>query len=277
VTGRVAPTLIKAYHFLGRGIYAHNPYDPTQTPQEGYSFYATWIENHEGRHNFAADLILSLPHDQTKLLFVPHVLHAVRIQNALKKKLNERLGDMTKEEFENFTPHIVHSGKNEKSRFQMTDAEREDIVEGLMAGRYKTVFSTDFLSTGFDTNQIDHVIDASGEKAIIKNLQRSGRGTRPRTNPDGSPKINNVHIILDKTHTALHKLGENKLSMILDYYGHSEFGPKDPSRLGGFLRYKEAPWIPKSARRTQIHGEGPSIAITNEKVEDVATFSLSDW
>lgn len=278
-TKRVAPTQINAYHFMGEGMYAHNLYDPKQTPLEGYSFHSTWIENHNGRHKFTADLILSLPSKETKLIFVPHVIHAVRIAKALKNELLERLGNLTKEEYENYTPQIVHAGKEGKgSRFKMSDAEREDIVSGLMEKRYLTVFTTDFLAVGFDTNEIDHVIDASGEKAIIKNLQRSGRGTRPKKNLDGTTKINNVHVILDKTHKSLHYLGEKKLAALLGYYGHNEGGVPDQRRSGGFKRFLDAPWVPQNMRRDKLKNPDEITSKTLEqKDEEESTFDINNY
>jgi superfamily II DNA or RNA helicase len=250
-TGRVAPAKIQAYHFHGRGIYAENPFIPDQMPLQGYSLHATWIENHRGRHEFTADLLLHLPHNETKVVFVPHILHAVRIMQAVEKKLHENYGDYTPEERENLKPVIFHANANKTDKFHMSKEERERRVKALEEGKIKLAISTDFLATGFDTNMIDHIIDASGQKAIINNIQRSGRGIRPRTLPNGSPKVNQIHTILDKTHPVLHKIGEKRFAALCAYYNHQE-GIPNSERLGGAFRYQEPPWVPQQDRATKL-------------------------
>lgn len=258
-TGRVAPAQINAYHFTGKGIYAENPYRPSETPQEGYSLHSTWVENHKGRHNFVADLILSLPHGETKVIFVPHIVHAMRICKAIDKKIYEKSGDLNLTEKENFKPIIFHAKADKKDRHFMSKEEREKRVLMLEKGIVKVAVSTDFLSTGFDTNMIDHIIDASGQKAIIGNIQRSGRGIRPRTKDDGTFKINQIHTILDKTHPILHKLGEKKFSALCAYYNHKEGFP-NPDREGGVKRLTDPPWIPPQERNQKL---GDTTGITN--------------
>ena len=251
-TGRVAPAQINGYHFLGKGIYAENPFMPDQTPQEGYSYHSTWVENHRGRHEFVADLVLSLPHDETKVIFVPHILHAVRLCNAIEKKIYEKLGDLTLEERENFKPVIFHAKADKADKFYISKEERDRRVALLEKGEIKVAVSTDFLSTGFDTNMIDHIIDASGQKAIIGNIQRSGRGIRPRLKPDGSAKITQIHTILDKTHHVLHKLGEKRFAALCAYYNHKE-GVPNPDRPGGVTRFQDPPWINQAERVQKLH------------------------
>jgi superfamily II DNA or RNA helicase len=250
-TGRVAPAQINAYHFNGRGIYSENPYRPSETPQEGYSLHSTWVENHRGRHEFVADLILSLPHNETKVIFVPHIVHAVRLCKAIEKKVQEKSGDLNISEKENYKPIIFHAKADKKDRYFMSKEERDSRVSMLEKGIVKVAVSTDFLSTGFDTNMIDHIIDASGKKAIIVNIQRSGRGIRPRTKEDGSIKINQIHTILDKTHPILHKLGEKKFSALCAYYNHKE-GFANPEREGGVSRFVDPPWIAPQDRDLKL-------------------------
>jgi superfamily II DNA or RNA helicase len=257
-TGRVAPAEIKAYHFTGKGIYSENPFMPDQTPLEGYSLHATWVENHRGRHDFVADLALHLPHEETKVIFVPHILHAVRIAQAIEKRLHEKRGDISQEALENQKPVIFHANSDKSDRHHMSKEERERRVKALEKGEIKMAISTDFLSTGFDTNMIDHIIDASGQKAIINNIQRSGRGIRPRTLPDGSPKINQVHTILDKTHPVLHKIGEKRFAALCAYYQH-EVGIKPENRLGGAYRFQDPPWIAPHERVGKLGHHGNPI------------------
>lgn len=252
-TGRVAPAQVNAYHFWGKGIYAENPFIPDQTPQEGYSLHATWIENHRGRHQFVAELATWLPDDETKLIFVPHVLHAIRLCKAIEKQINERRGDLSPEQRDNLIPEIFHAQADKNQKFYMSKEVREKKIEALVQGKIKMAVATDFLSTGFDTNMIDHVIDASGQKAIITNIQRSGRGSRPRIKADGSIKITQIHTILDKTHPVMHKLGEKRFGALCAYYGHSE-GIIDPSRQGGCTRFLEPPWI-KPEDREAVRGK----------------------
>lgn len=246
-TGRVAPAQINAYNFWGKGIYAENPYMPDQTPQEGYSLHATWVENHRGRHQFVADLVAWLPDDEIKVIFVPHILHAIRLCKAIEKKIKELYGDLTPQQRANLKPEIFHAKADKNDRFYMPKEMREAKVAALVRGEIKLAVATDFLSTGFDTNVIDHVIDASGQKAIITNIQRSGRGSRPKMRPDGTPKITQIHTILDKTHPVMHKLGEKRLSALCAYYGHFE-GVENPERLGGCRRFVEPPWIEPDER-----------------------------
>jgi superfamily II DNA or RNA helicase len=256
-TGRVAPAQINAYHFTGKGMYSENPYRPDETPQEGYSLHSTWVENHRGRHEFVADLILSLPHNETKVIFVPHIIHAARICKAIEKKLHDKSGDLDLSEKENYKPIIFHAKADKKDRYFMSKEERDRRVSMLEKGIVKVAVSTDFLSTGFDTNMIDHIVDASGQKAIIGNIQRSGRGIRPRTKEDGSVKINQIHTILDKTHPILHKLGEKKFSALCAYYNHKE-GFSNPDRPGGVKRYIDPPWIPPQERNQKL-GKAPEV------------------
>lgn len=260
-TGRVAPAQINAYHFTGRGMYAENPYRPDETPQEGYGLHSTWVENHRGRHEFVADLILSLPHNETKVIFVPHIVHAVRLCKAIEKKLHEKSGDLPILERENYKPIIFHARADKRDRHFMSKEERDRRVLMLEKGIVKVAVSTDFLSTGFDTNMIDHIIDASGQKAIIGNIQRSGRGIRPRTKDDGSIKINQIHTILDKTHPILHKMGEKKFSALCAYYNHRE-GFTDPTRDGGVKRFTDPPWVPPQDRNLKL-GAAPELANPN--------------
>lgn len=260
-TGRVAPAQINAYHFNGKGVYAENPYRPDETPQEGYSLHSTWVENHRGRHEFIADLILSLPHDETKVVFVPHIVHAVRLCKAVEKKLHQNSGDLSIAEKENFKPIIFHAKADKKDRHFMSKEERERRVSMLEKGEVKVAVSTDFLSTGFDTNMIDHIIDASGQKAIIGNIQRSGRGIRPRTKEDGSIKINQIHTVLDKTHPILHKMGEKKFGALCAYYNHKE-GIINSERDGGVKRFIDPPWIQPAERDLKL-GKSSEIENTN--------------
>jgi len=274
-SGRVAPAQINAYHFLGKGIYAENPYRPDETPQEGYSLHATWVENHKGRHDFVADLILNLPHDETKVIFVPHIVHAVRLCKAIEKKLYQISGDLTIAEKENYKPIIFHAKADKKDRHFMSKEEREKRVGMLERGEVKVAVSTDFLSTGFDTNMIDHIIDASGQKAIIGNIQRSGRGIRPRKKEDGSIKINQIHTILDKTHPILHKLGEKKFSALCAYYNHRE-GIINDKRDGGVQRFVDPPWIAPQDRASKLGKASELVPTSGElphlKKQDSSSF-----
>jgi superfamily II DNA or RNA helicase len=288
-SGRVAPAQINGYHFYGKGIYAENPFLPNQTPQEGYSLHSTWIENHRGRHEFVADLILSLPHDETKVIFVPHIIHANRIAKALEAKIHQQLGDLTYDERENYKPVIFHAKADKKDKLYMSKEERERRVSLLEQGKIKVAISTDFLSTGFDTNMIDHIIDASGQKAIIGNIQRTGRGIRPRIKEDGSTKINQIHTILDKTHPILHKLGEKKFGALCAYYNHHEGIPSN--RPGGVSRFVDAPWIHPAERAEKLKTETQRVPSFNNsfsnsqsfrptappKERGTATFDLKDF
>jgi len=272
-TGRVAPAQINAYHFTGKGIYSENPFMPDQLPQEGYSLHSTWVENHRGRHEFIADLLLSLPHNETKVIFVPHILHAVRLVKAVENKINQKLGDMEIQERMNLKPIIFHAKADKKDRYYMSKEEREMRVKALEEGKIKMAISTDFLSTGFDTNMIDHIVDASGQKAIIGNIQRSGRGIRPRTKEDGTIKINQIHTILDKTHPILHKLGERKFSALCAYYNHREELP-NPNRPGGVKRYMDPPWIKPEERQKKLgHNQPNPSATTNGTKEEPRDYS----
>lgn len=279
-TGRVAPAQINAYHFTGKGIYSENPYRPDETPQEGYSLHSTWVENHRGRHEFVADLILSLPHDETKVIFVPHIVHAVRICKAVEKKLHEKSGDIPLNEKQNYKPIIFHAKADKKDRYFLSKEEREKRVSMLEKGEVKVAVSTDFLSTGFDTNMIDHIIDASGQKAIIGNIQRSGRGIRPRTKDDGSVKINQIHTILDKTHPILHKLGEKKFSALCAYYNHKE-GISNPDRSGGVKRFIDPPWIAPQDRALKlgqtVNSENQSFGAPGKGLDHLKKQEKSDF
>lgn len=272
-TGRVAPALIKGYHFTGRGIYAENPYMPDQTPQDGYSFHATWVENHRGRHQFVADLVASLPYEETKLIFVPHVLHAVRIGKAIEKKIHELYGDLSPEQRELLSPVIFHAKADKKDKFYVPKEEAERRIKLLVEGKIKVAIATDFLSTGFDTNMIDHVIDASGQKAIITNIQRSGRGSRPRTNSDGTQKITQIHTVMDKTHPVLHQLAEKRFAALCAYYGHQE-GVTNPEREGGCFRFKEPPWVPQNERKEKLR---PTFREDAFKSSEPATFDPASF
>jgi superfamily II DNA or RNA helicase len=274
-TGRVAPAQINAYHFTGKGIYAENPYRPDETPQEGYSLHSTWVENHRGRHEFISDLILSLPHNETKVIFVPHIVHAVRICKALEKKLQIMSGDLDITEKNNYKPIIFHAKADKKDRYFLSKEEREKRVGMLERGGVKVAVSTDFLSTGFDTNMIDHIIDASGQKAIIGNIQRSGRGIRPRTKEDGSIKINQIHTVLDKTHPILHKLGEKKFSALCAYYNHKE-GLPNPTRAGGVKRYTDPPWVAPQDRVTKL-GSSPELQAAGDDLYHLKSSQQSSF
>jgi len=238
--GRVAPTELHAYRFYGTGDYAHNPSNPTEEPPEGYSMHNTWIENHQGRHLFLADLLLNLPQDETKLLFTPHILHAIHIKTAFEKRAQEFGVKITPEN----EPILAYS-ENSKSRipkkYRVPPREIRAYVRMLEKGLVHNVLSTDFLAVGFDTNQIDHIIDASGQGAFIKNIQRSGRGTRTRILPNGESKINRVHVVIDHTVTSLRITGERKMQHLRNYYGHGQF--TTPSkRKGGYFLHRNTPW-----------------------------------
>jgi hypothetical protein len=241
-TGRVAPAWINAYLFWGKAMYAVNPFMPDQSPQEGYSLHATWVENHRGRHQFVADLIHWLPKENRKLIFVPHILHAVRLAKAIEEKNRSDAKNLSESERSLLKPVIFHAKADKGEKFYMSPQEREEKLRALEEGKIHVAISTDFLSTGFDTNMIDDIIDAGGQKAIIRNIQQSGRGIRPRIREDGSAKILQIHTILDKTHPLLHKLGERRYAAICAYYGHTE-GASKPDREGGCRRFSSPPWL----------------------------------
>lgn len=243
-TKRVAPTEIHVYEFAGTGEYLPNPMVPSEQPEEGYGIQQTWVENHRGRHQFAAELALYLPRDQTKVVFTPHIIHAVRIQKAIL--LAAKLRGITFQDGEE--PILLHAQTKREGRnksFFISKEEQEARVRLLKHGILKLVICTDFFSTGVDTNMIDHIIDISGQKALITSIQRSGRGSRPRINKDGSEKINKIHIILDLTRKMLRILGEQKILALREYYGHNE-GKINKNRVGGYYRYHQPPWNPKA-------------------------------
>jgi superfamily II DNA or RNA helicase len=279
-TGRVAPAQINAYHFTGKGIYSENPFMPDQPPQEGYSLHSTWVENHRGRHEFVADLVMSLPTNETKVIFVPHIIHAVRLIKAIEKKINQVMGDLDPQERLDLKPVIFHAKADKKDRYYMSKEEREQRVKYLEEGKIKMAIATDFLSTGFDTNMLDHIIDASGQKAIIGNIQRSGRGIRPRTKEDGSIKVNQIHTILDKTHPILHKLGEKKFSALCAYYNHRE-GIPNPNRSGGVKRYMDPPWVKPEERARKLNNpnnqKDPISATKNMESNDTIDHENSNY
>jgi superfamily II DNA or RNA helicase len=250
-SGRVSAMQIYGYHFIGKGIYSVNPHVPEQEPPGGYSIHNQWVENHPGRHNFIADLILSLSHQETKMIFVPHIQHGLHLASALERKLFGKGDDISKEERRNYNPVIIHSKADKNDKHYLSEEEREARIQGLIDGTIKCVITTDALSTGFDTNIVDHIVDASGQMASITNIQRSGRSIRQRIKPDGSPKIAELHIVLDKTHFMLHKTGEKKFKAICEYYGHKE-NVIDSNRLGGVVRHIYPPWIPVADRIKQV-------------------------
>lgn len=243
-TKRVAPTEIHVYNFYGNGEYLHNPHAPSEEPEEGYGLQQTWVENHRGRHQFAAELGLYLPQQETKIIFTPHISHAAKIQEAIFHEAK-----LKGIEFEDgCEPILLHANTNKNSKnkkFYMSKEEQNAKVKLLKHGILKFVICTDFLSTGVDTNMIDHVIDASGQKALITSIQRSGRGTRPRINSDGSEKINKVHIILDRTKQLLRILGEQKILALREYYGHMP-GVIQKDRKGGYFLHQQPPWNPEA-------------------------------
>jgi superfamily II DNA or RNA helicase len=243
-TKRVAPTEIHVYNFWGSGEYLPNPQNPSEEPEEGYGIQQTWVENHRGRHQFCAELALWLPQQETKVIFTPHILHGARILKAILLQAKQR-GIVFEDGCEPFLLH-ANTGKNARSnKLVLTVEEQNARLKLLKHGLLKLVICTDFVSTGVDTNAIDHVIDASGQKALITNIQRSGRGTRPRINADGSEKINKVHIILDRTQRLLHILGEQKVLALRKYYGH-EPGKAPQNRKGGYFFHRQPPWNPNA-------------------------------
>lgn len=243
-TKRVAPAEIHVYEFTGTGEYLPNPTVPTEEPEEGYGIQQTWVENHRGRHQFAAELALYLPRDQTKVFFTPHIIHAVRIQKAILHEAKRR--GITFQDGEE--PILLHAQTKKEGRnkaFFISKEEQEARVILLKHGILKLVICTDFFSTGVDTNMIDHIVDVSGQKALITSIQRSGRGGRPRVNEDGSEKINKIHILLDLTRRMLRILGEQKILALREYYGHGE-GKINKDRVGGYYRHHQPPWNPSA-------------------------------
>lgn len=245
-TKRVAPTEIHVYNFGGGGQYLPNPADPREEPEEGYGMHQTWVENHRGRQQFLAELAIYLPLDETKVIFTPHIIHAVRIQKAILHAAKKAGVKFNPEQ----EPTLIHANTNKREgrhkAFYMSKEEQMAKVTLLKNGLLKLVICTDFLSTGVDTNMIDHVIDASGQKALITSIQRSGRGTRPRTNANGTEKINKVHIILDHTRKLLRILGEQKILALREYYGHMPGTTLIKNRVGGYFLHQQPPWNPEA-------------------------------
>lgn len=243
-TKRVAPTEIHVYNFFGTGEYLPNPLVATEEPEEGFGIQQTWVENHRGRHQFLAELALHLPQNEVKVIFTPHILHAVRIQKAILHEA-KRQGIILEDGCDPILLHANTTKEGKNKAFYMSKEEQNARVKLLKHGILKLVVCTDFLSTGVDTNMIDHIIDASGQKAIIMSIQRSGRGTRPRINPDGSEKINKIHIVLDRTRKLLRILGEQKILALREYYGHMP-GTARKERLGGYFLHEQPPWNPEA-------------------------------
>jgi superfamily II DNA or RNA helicase len=213
---RIAPIHLHIYPFIPTGSFQHDPSDPYRQPS-GASAYQLHVENHRGRHRFVAQLLLSLPATETKLMFLPTIGHAQKIHRALKAILDNGIKEnsISPEDAANQLPIILHAqGSNQTKNPEIAHQVQQGLVQRLLEGQIKSAIVTDFLSTGVDTNQIDHILDASGQAAIATNIQRSGRAGRPRAG-----KIAKLHVVKDQQPPFLHQLMDQKLEAYARYYG----------------------------------------------------------
>jgi hypothetical protein len=215
-SGRLAPIHLHIYPFTGTGPYQHDPNNPFRQPS-GTSPYQTQVENHHGRHRFVAELLLSLPSEETKVMFLPTVRHAQKIHSALKALLRERIKEnfISAQNAAQLLPIILHAqGSNQTKDPKLAHQIQQNLVKRLLAGEIKSAIVTDFLATGVDTDQIDHILDASGQAAKATNIQRSGRAGRPRKG-----KIAKLHVVKDEHPPYLHDLINTKVEAYARYYG----------------------------------------------------------
>lgn len=271
-TGRVTPVNIHGYHFVSRGErsikngygrYYHDERRPEQSPA-GYNEEHALIENHSGRSRFICDLIKWLPKNEVKVVFAPHVSHAVLLEKFIRY------------ECRGYDPVLIHAQADKDKRNYLDPKEKKARRAALLAGEIKLAICTDVLSTGVDTNVIDHTIDTTGKLQLITSIQRSGRSVRPRIKDDGSYKIAQIHIILDKNfdemngphihldpvevlmkeaYESLGKKSDEKMKALLRYYGYPPAATYEPekqsqpellqteTRTGGGIIYPIPPWL----------------------------------
>ena len=243
--GRVAPIHLHIYPFTGMGPYQHDPHKPYRQPW-GSTVYQALVENHHGRHQFVAELLLSLPPNETKVMFIPTITHAQKILAAVQALLQLRINQkaITLENAQSVLPVIIHSqGSNQTNSPQNAKQIQKALVADLLQGKLKSAIVTDFLATGVDTNQIDHIIDACGQAAKATNIQRSGRAGRPRRG-----KIAKLHIIKDEHQDFFYRITNAKLEAYAHYYGFL----KDHDVLATTLNERTH----QSESRVFLHPEG---------------------
>lgn len=215
-SGRIAPMHLHIYPFTATGPYQHDPQRPYRQPW-GSTVYQSLVEHHHGRHQFVAELLLSLPVTETRVMFIPTIAHAQKILRAVRTLLQIRVSQksISIENAQHLLPVLIHShGTNQTSDVNEAQEIQKVLVANLLQGTLKSAIVTDFLATGVDTNQIDHIIDASGQAAKATNIQRSGRAGRPRQG-----KIAKLHVIKDEHHDSLYRLSNTKLEAYAEYYG----------------------------------------------------------
>jgi superfamily II DNA or RNA helicase len=215
-SGRIAPIHLHIYPFTARAPYEHDPTNPYRNPP-GNSLYQSQIENHAGRHRFIAELFLSLPATETKVMFLPTIGHAQKIYQAVQTILQSqfRQNILSTHEAQQLLPVILHAqGSNQINQHENAQETQKRLVQQLLSGQIKSAIVTDFLSAGVDTAEIHHVIDASGQVAKGTNIQRSGRAGRPLEG-----KISKLHVIKDEHHPSLVDPINAKIRAYTQYYG----------------------------------------------------------
>lgn len=217
--GRVAPIHLHIYPFSGLNPYCHNPTKP-ESPPWGLNTYNAFVQNHRGRHQFLADLLLSLPADETKVMFIPTVTHANKVLLAAKIRIAQlcRAKQLSAQEAKTLLPVIIHAAGTSQDSAQRANqgnkTNQPQLLKELLQGKLKSAIVTDFMATGVDTTEIDHIIDGSGQAAKATNIQRSGRASRPREG-----KIAKLHVVKDEHEESLFHITNSKLSAYASYYG----------------------------------------------------------
>lgn len=241
--GRVNPTHVHLWTFHpdlspGSHRYAHNPNRPGAEPGGRDETHAL-VENHRGRARFIADLARWLPPEETKLIFVRHAVHGARILAALHEH----------PELAALMPVLIHADHHRADALALSKEQKDRYVEALQAGHLRLAVATGTLGTGFDCSRIQHVIDATGEKALITSLQASGRAARvaPRKG------VSQVHLVADFTRELRAKKAAEKAVAFLKYYGYRGRADQplahDPAqappwrRASGFSFHPAPPWL----------------------------------
>lgn len=284
-TGRVTPVNVNGYYFVSRGKsslkngfgrYYHDPARPERSPNGRDEEHAL-IENHSGRSRFICDLTRWLPKKEVKVIFTPHVQHAALLERFMRY------------ECKGYDPVLIHSQDDSTKPNYLPKEEKIRRREALMRGEIELAICTDVLSTGVNTNVIDHTIDTTGKLQLITSIQRSGRSVRPRTKADGSDKVAQIHVIIDRNFEEMSEwvdgmkplldpaedimkeayrlLGdrtEGKFKALLKYYGYGPAKvfvtqPDQPGQLelvstsserrGGGIIYAVPPWITEQTFR----------------------------
>lgn len=222
----------------GSHRYAHIPHQPEAEPGGRDETHAL-VENHHGRARFIADLARWLPLEETKLIFVRHAVHGARILAAL----NEH------PELAALMPVLIHADHHRIDGLALSKEQKDQYVAALQAGDLRLAVATGTLGTGFDCSRIQHVIDATGEKALISSLQASGRAVRVAPHKG----ISQIHLVADFTRELRAKKAAEKAVTFLKYYGYRDRAdrplPHDPAqappwrRASGFTFHPSPPWL----------------------------------